>query len=42
MLVPPGVVATSRWRPGISDASSEPREVSTICGVGRLAAAALG
>ncbi len=34
-LVPPGVVATSRWRPGLADASAEPREVDAICGVGR-------
>jgi S-adenosyl methyltransferase len=34
-LVPPGVVTTSRWRPEIVDASTEPREVDAICGVGR-------
>jgi S-adenosyl methyltransferase len=34
-LVPPGVVATSRWRPELADASTEPREVDAICGVGR-------
>jgi hypothetical protein len=34
-LVPPGVVATSRWRPDVADAGSEPREVDAICGVGR-------
>ena len=34
-LVPPGVVTTSRWRPDVTDASSEPREVDAICGVGR-------
>jgi hypothetical protein len=34
-LVPPGVVATSRWRPDPADASAEPREVDAICGVGR-------
>jgi hypothetical protein len=34
-LVPPGVVTTSRWWPEIVDASSEPREVDAICGVGR-------
>ena len=35
-LVPPGVVTTSQWRPGLTDASSEPRVVDAICGVGRL------
>jgi len=35
-LVPPGIVTTSRWRPEIVDASSEPREVDAICGVGRI------
>ena len=35
MLVPPGVVTTSRWRPGLADASAEPREVDAICGVAR-------
>ena len=34
-LVPPGVVSTSRWRPGVADAGREPREVDAICGVGR-------
>jgi len=34
-LVPPGVVPTSRWRPELADASTEPREVDAICGVGR-------
>jgi S-adenosyl methyltransferase len=34
-LVPPGVVTTSRWRPGIVDTSGEPRQVDAICGVGR-------
>jgi S-adenosyl methyltransferase len=34
-LVPPGVVTTSRWRPELADASTEPREVDAICGVGR-------
>ena len=34
-LVPPGVVTTSRWRPDLADASTEPREVDAICGVGR-------
>ena len=34
-LVPPGVVATSRWRPDLADASAEPREVDATCGVGR-------
>ena len=34
-LVPPGVVTMSRWRPGVVDASSEPREVNAVCGVGR-------
>ena len=34
-LVPPGVVTTSRWRPEIVDAGTEPREVDAICGVGR-------
>ena len=34
-LVPPGVVATTRWRPEIRDLESEPREVPAICGVGR-------
>ena len=35
ILVPPGVVTTSRWRPDLADASAEPREVDAICGVGR-------
>jgi len=34
-LVPPGVVTTSRWRPEIVDASTEPPELDAICGVGR-------
>jgi hypothetical protein len=34
-LVPPGVVTTSRWRPDIRDAGEAPREVPSICGVGR-------
>jgi hypothetical protein len=34
-LVAPGVVTTSRWRPDIRDADEEPREVPSICGVGR-------
>jgi hypothetical protein len=34
-LVPPGVVTTSRWRPGIHDANGAPREVDAICGIGR-------
>jgi hypothetical protein len=34
-LVPPGVVTTSRWWPGMVDMSSEPRQVDAICGVGR-------
>jgi hypothetical protein len=34
-LVPPGVVTTSRWRRELADASTEPREVDAICGVGR-------
>jgi hypothetical protein len=36
-LVPPGLVSTSRWRPYITDASTEPREVDALCGVGRKA-----
>jgi len=36
MLVPPGVVTTSQWRPGLMEASSEPRVVDALCGVGRL------
>lgn len=35
MLVSPGVVTTSRWRPDLADASAESREVDAICGVGR-------
>ena len=35
ILVAPGVVTTSRWRPDLADASAEPREVDAICGVGR-------
>ena len=34
-LVPPGVVSTSRWRPGLMDAGREPSEVDAVCGVGR-------
>ncbi len=34
-LVPPGVVTTSKWRPGAPDISGEPRDVDAICGVGR-------
>ena len=34
-LVPPGVVATSRWRPDLRDINSSRREVDAICGVGR-------
>jgi hypothetical protein len=34
-LVPPGVVATTRWRPEVRDAAAEPREVPAICGVAR-------
>jgi hypothetical protein len=33
--LPPGVVAASRWQPGLADASAEPREVDAICGVAR-------
>jgi hypothetical protein len=29
------VVTTSRWRPDLADASTEPREVDATCGVGR-------
>jgi SAM-dependent methyltransferase len=36
-LVPPGLVTTSRWRPYVTDASKEPREVDALCGVGRKA-----
>jgi S-adenosyl methyltransferase len=35
MLVPPGLVTTSRWRPYVTDATGEPREVDALCGVGR-------
>jgi hypothetical protein len=34
-LVPPGLVATTRWRPEVRDAEAEPREVPALCGVGR-------
>jgi hypothetical protein len=34
-LVPPGVVTTSRWRPELVDASTEPRQVDAVGGVGR-------
>ena len=34
-LVPPGVVTTSRWRPDVTDADGEPKEVDAICGIGR-------
>src|SRR5580704_5768445 len=34
-LVPPGLVTTSRWRPYVTDATGEPREVDALCGVGR-------
>jgi hypothetical protein len=35
VLVPPGVVAMSRWRPGLQGVGSEPREVAAMSGVGR-------
>jgi hypothetical protein len=34
-LVPPGIVAISRWQPDLTAASTEPREVNALCGVGR-------
>jgi hypothetical protein len=34
-LVPPGLVATSRWRPYVTDAGQAPRAVDALCGVGR-------
>ena len=34
-LVPPGLVSTSRWRPYVTDASTQPRAVDALCGVGR-------
>jgi hypothetical protein len=34
-LVPPGVVSTSHWRPGLQEASRGSREVAAVCGVGR-------
>jgi S-adenosyl methyltransferase len=33
-LVPPGVVATSRWRSDSEDAVSGPGEVDAMCGIG--------
>jgi hypothetical protein len=35
VLVPPGVVTTSRWRPDIKDTGAEPRGVDAMCGVGQ-------
>jgi S-adenosyl methyltransferase len=34
-LVQPGVVSTTRWRPGRADIGGEAREVDQFCGVGR-------
>jgi hypothetical protein len=34
-LLPPGVVSTTRWRPGRADIGSEAREVDQFCAVGR-------
>jgi hypothetical protein len=34
-LVAPGVVTTSRWRPGPQDLGEDPREVDAICAIGR-------
>ena len=34
-LLPPGVVSTTRWRPGRADADGDAREVDQFCGVGR-------
>jgi hypothetical protein len=34
-LVAPGVVTTSRWRPGPQDLREDPREVDAICAIGR-------
>jgi hypothetical protein len=36
-LVPPGVVSTSRWRPGRQDIGGQPPAVDAICGIGRKA-----
>ena len=33
--LPPGLVTTSRWQPGLADAGAEPRQVDAICGVAR-------
>jgi hypothetical protein len=35
VVVSPGVVTTSRWRPDIKDSSGEPLEVDAICGIGQ-------
>jgi hypothetical protein len=35
MLVPPGVVTISRWRPEVTNASTGPRVVDAVGGVGR-------
>ncbi len=34
-LLPPGVVSTTRWRPGPADIGGQAREVDQFCGVGR-------
>jgi hypothetical protein len=34
-LVPPGIVAPSRWRPDLMELNSGPWEAGAICGVGR-------
>jgi hypothetical protein len=34
-LLEPGVVSTTRWRPGRVDIGGEPREVDQFCGVAR-------
>jgi hypothetical protein len=40
-LVPPGVVAISRWRPDVFDASAKPRAVEAVGGVARKEGPAL-
>jgi S-adenosyl methyltransferase len=34
-MVPPGLVAPSQWRPGLTDTSGGTEEVSALCGIGR-------
>jgi hypothetical protein len=34
-MVPPGLVAPSRWRPGLTDTSGGTEEASALCGIGR-------